>query len=191
MNAIAWLKNAKPGRSWQPESRAQPALATVPADLRQWVNESTLVGWVLETVCDALSGYSPGSARPENGPPVPTMLTVLIYCYATRRYGSDEIEAAAGTDRLIRYLCANSFVTSSAIRRFRRAHHALLHSCLASLHQRAWRHRFGLDQTCPEGAALLGGVGTAAQERFAYRLATAAEGRIQRAILEDTMEMDV
>jgi len=35
------------------------------------------------------------------------MLALLIYCYATGRFGSRTIEAASYSDVAVRYLCAN------------------------------------------------------------------------------------
>ena len=191
MNMNTWLMNQRYRGAGSPGLSPGTVLATLPADLRQWVNEATLVGWVLEVVSDALEGYSPASSLAEDGPPVPTMLTVLTYCYATARYASDEIEAVTATDRTIRYLCANQFVTSSAIRRFRRAHRALLHSCLTTLHRQAWRHRFGLLDTGWEWSTESSRFQSSHDDRFTYRLTAAAAQKIQQAILADTMAMDV
>jgi len=191
MNANTWLMDQIYHGTGSPGMPPGTALATLPADLRQWVNEPTLVGWVLEVVSDALEGYSPASSLTEDGPPVPTMLTVLTCCYATARYASDEIETVTETDRTIRYLCASHFVTSSAIRRFRRDHRALLHSCLTTLHRQAWRHRFGLPDSGWEWSAESSRFESRHDDRFTYRLAAAAEQKIQQAILADTMAMDV
>jgi len=191
MNANAWLMNQKYREPGDPGLFPGTVLATLPADLRQWVNEATLVGCVLEVVSDALEGYSPATSLAEDGPPVPTMLTVLTYCYATGRYPSEEIEAVAATDRTIRYLCATHFVTSSAIRRFRRAHRGLIHSCLTALHRWAWRHRFAVRPTGLEWSTESSRFQSSHDDRFTCRLAAAAEQKIQQAILADTMAMDV
>ena len=191
MNTNTWLMDP---RSWAAGSPGMPsgtALATLPADLRQWVNDATLVGWVLEVVADALEGCSPTSSLAEDGPLVPTMLTVLTYCYATARCASDEIETVTATDPTVRYLCASQFVTSSAIRRFRRAHRALLHSCLTAIHRRAWQHRFEFPDTGREWSTRSARFERLHDDRFTYRLAAAAEQKIQQAILADTMALDV
>ncbi len=190
MNRTTWpLKGTRPptaGIGWSPRT----VLATLPADLRQWVNEATLVGWILEIVCDALEGYSPAPAFVADGPPVPMMLTALTYCYATGRYASEDIEAATAADRTIHYLCMHQFVTASAIRRFRRAHRALIHSCLTSLHRKAWRHRFGGPPSGCQSSAESSRLADSDDDRFAYRLAAAAEEKIQQAILADTIALD-
>ena len=191
MNANTWLMNQRYREPGGPGSFLGTVLATLPADLRQWVNEATLVGWVLEVVSDALAGYSPSSSLAGDGPPVPTMITVLTYCYATGRYPSDEIETVATADATVRYLCMNQFLTSSAIRRFRRAHRALIHSCLTALHRRAWQHRFGLGPSGAEGTVDFACSGSYQDETFTYRLAATAEAKIQQAILADSMALDV
>jgi hypothetical protein len=165
----------------------------LPTDLRRWVSEPVLVAWVLGIVADLISQHrqTPESPLSERHPPLPTMLTVLTYCYVTGRYPSDEIEGAALTDRTVRYLCANHFVASTAVRRFRRVHRGLLRFCVLSLYRRAWHHRFGLT----EGASNLPpGPGRGESQREAALsdlFATAAEEKIQHAILADTMAMDV
>jgi hypothetical protein len=191
MNANLLLMNQRYRAAAGPALPPRTTLATLPADLRQWVSEPTLVGWVLEEVADALDGYSPALSPAENGPPVATMLTVLTYCYATARYGFDEIESATATDTTIRYLCAKHFVTSSAIRRFRRVHRALLHSCLTSLLRRAWWHRFGRLDRGGEGSAEFARAEGGHDDRCTYRLAAVAEQQIQQAILADSMALDV
>jgi hypothetical protein len=190
MNANVWLE--PPGlRGVNGHERfAGTTPSTLPADLREWVNESIVVGWVLREVSEALSGHSPWAWLREDGPPPATMLTVLTYCYATGLYASEDIEAATMSDPIVRYLCANQFVTSAAIRRFRRAHRESLRACLLQLHRRAWQHRFGAR---PGGswAAEPPCFGPPQEEAVTYRLAAAAETRIQQAILADTMDMDV
>jgi hypothetical protein len=191
MNVNLMLMNQRSRGTAGPELPPRTALATLPADLRQWVNESVLVGWVLELVADALEGHAPAASIVEDGPPAATMLTVLTYCYATARYGFDEIESATATDRTIHYLCAGHFVTSSTIRRFRRVHRVLLHACLTRLLRRAWRHRFGrtdlLEESNLPSARSMG----SADDSFTYRLAAVAEQKIQQAILADSMALDV
>ena len=46
-------------------------------------------------------------AGSEQYPPA-MMLALLIYCYATGRFGSRTIEAATYHDVAVRYLCANT-----------------------------------------------------------------------------------
>ena len=64
-----------------------------------------------------------GVCRPEptgDGTPEPVLQSVLTFCYATGIYGSQEIEAAAAHDPVVRYLCANHRLQWETIREFRR-----------------------------------------------------------------------
>src|SRR5713101_8835305 len=54
----------------------------------------------------------------EQYPPT-MMLALLIYCYATGRFGSRTIEAATYSDVAVRYLCANLHPDHSSICEFR------------------------------------------------------------------------
>jgi len=54
----------------------------------------------------------------EQYPPA-MMLALLIYCYATGRFGSRMIEAATFSDVAVRYLCANLHPDHSSICEFR------------------------------------------------------------------------
>jgi Transposase DDE domain/Transposase domain (DUF772) len=56
----------------------------------------------------------------EQYPPA-MMLTLLIYCYATGRFGSRTIEAATYGDVAVRYLCANQHPEHDSIGTFRTA----------------------------------------------------------------------
>lgn len=47
------------------------------------------------------------------------MLALLIYCYATGRFGSRTIEAATHSDVAVRYLCANTHPDHDSICTFR------------------------------------------------------------------------
>jgi len=72
-----------------------------------------------------------------------------------------------------------------AIRRFRRVHRGLLRSSLLGLHQRAWLHHFGPGAT---DASVRRDEPAAGLD---HRLAIAAEAMVQRAVLSDTMAMDL
>src|SRR2546422_10352097 len=48
-----------------------------------------------------------------------SLLALLIYCYATGRFGSRTIEAASYSDVAVRYLCANVHPDHSSICEFR------------------------------------------------------------------------
>jgi hypothetical protein len=190
MNLHSCLMSAR-SREMTPWGRLRgTTLATLPADLRQWVNEPTLIGWILEEVSEAIFALPLRPAMGEGCAPVATMLTVLTYCYATGRYASEEIEAVATSDGSVRYLCANHFVTSATIRRFRRAHRESLRSCLLRLHRRAWQHRFGTRPGLSRSAEPPQ-LEPSQEDAITYRLAAATEAKIQQAILADTMALDV
>jgi transposase len=76
-------------------------------DLRDWLPEDHAVHFIVETVEQLpLQGFQvnvrgTGSAQ---YPPA-MMLSLLIYCYATGRMGSRQIEAATYTDVAVRYIC--------------------------------------------------------------------------------------
>lgn len=79
----------------------------LPADLRDWLPEGHLVHFVLDAVSAlSLQGFKvnvrgTGSAQY----PPSMMLSLLVYCYATNRMGSRQIEAATHTDVAVRYIC--------------------------------------------------------------------------------------
>ena len=76
-------------------------------DLRDWLPEGHAVHFIVETVEQLpLHGFQvnvrgTGSAQY----PPSMMLSLLIYCYATGRMGSRQIEAATYTDVAVRYIC--------------------------------------------------------------------------------------
>ena len=95
----------------------------LPCDLRQWVPESHLVHFILEAV-DQMP-IAPfhvnhhGTGSPQFPPAM--MLALLIYSYATGRFGSRTIEAATFSDVAVRYLCANTHPDHASICTFRTA----------------------------------------------------------------------
>lgn len=110
----------------------------VPADLRDWVDERTLVALCLAAAQElALPAPRPVSTR-AGEPPAPAMVTLLAYCFATGICGSEEVEWAARHDRTARYLCAHRLPDAVAVRRFRRANRSWLERCLAEVCVRAW-----------------------------------------------------
>ena len=48
------------------------------------------------------------------------MLALLVYCYATGRFSSREIEEASRYDVVVRYICANTHPDHDTICTFRR-----------------------------------------------------------------------
>ncbi len=95
----------------------------LPCDLRQWVPEGHIVHFILDAVDQIptahfhVNHHGTGS---EQYPPA-MMLALLIYCYATGRFGSRAIEAATHSDVAVRYLCANTHPDHDSICAFRTA----------------------------------------------------------------------
>jgi transposase len=79
----------------------------LPPDLRDWLPEGHLVNFILEAVAMLpLHGFRVNQRGSGNDQYPPSMmLSLLIYCYATGRMGSRQIEAATYTDVAVRYIC--------------------------------------------------------------------------------------
>jgi hypothetical protein len=69
------------------------------------------------------------------------MLALLIYCYATGRFGSRTIEAASYSDVAVRYLCANHHPDHSSICEFRVVNNAAFRAAFVSVLQLAQQLR--------------------------------------------------
>lgn len=81
-----------------------------PPDLREWVAEDSMVNFIVEAV-DLLdiTGFEVnerGSGSAQYAPKM--MLSLLIYCYATGRSSSREIEQATYHDVAVRYICCGN-----------------------------------------------------------------------------------
>ena len=79
----------------------------MPVDLRDWVPENHMVRFVVEAVATLnLSNFKVNDrgTGSEQYPPA-MMIALLIYCYATGRMSSREIEAATYSDVAVRYVC--------------------------------------------------------------------------------------
>ena len=77
-----------------------------PEDMRSWLPENHLVHFVVDAVTQIGAGAFKVNTRgtgDEQYPPE-MMLALLVYSYATRRFGSRTIEAATYTDVAIRYI---------------------------------------------------------------------------------------
>jgi len=78
-----------------------------PVDMRDWLPKDHLVHFVIEAVQNiGMLGFKVNrrGTGSEQYPPE-MMLALLIYSYATKRFGSRAIEAATYTDVAIRYIC--------------------------------------------------------------------------------------
>ena len=65
------------------------------------------------------------------------MLALLIYCYATGRFGSRAIEAASHSDVAVRFLCANHHPDHASICAFRAANKAAFDAAFVTVLQLA------------------------------------------------------
>lgn len=93
----------------------------LPCDLREWIPEGHIVHFILDAVEQLPLSHLHVNHRgtgSEQYPPA-MMLALLIYCYATGRFGSRTIEAATYSDVAVRYLCANTHPDHDSICAFR------------------------------------------------------------------------
>ena len=111
----------------------------LPCDLREWVPQGHIVHFILDAVEQIptthfhINHRGTGSAQ---YPPA-MMLALLIYCYATGRFGSRTIEAATHSDVAVRYLCANTHPDHDSICAFRSANAAAFQAAFVSVLQLA------------------------------------------------------
>ena len=93
----------------------------LPCDLREWIPDGHIVHFILDAVEQLPLSHFQVNHRgsgSEQYPPA-MMLSLLIYCYATGRFGSRTIEAATYSDVAVRYLCANTHPDHDSICAFR------------------------------------------------------------------------
>lgn len=78
-----------------------------PPDLRDWVPEDSMVHFIIDAVetlnLKDFSINNRGSGSAQYHPAM--MLSLLIYCYATGRFSSREVEKATYYDIAVRYIC--------------------------------------------------------------------------------------
>lgn len=111
----------------------------LPCDLRQWVPEEHLIHFIIDAVEQLPTTHFHVNHRgtgSEQYPPA-MMLALLIYCYATGRFGSRTIEAATYSDVAVRYLCANTHPDHDSICAFRTANEAAFQAAFVSVLQLA------------------------------------------------------
>jgi hypothetical protein len=158
------------------------------------IGKKTLVRLILEAAEGIeIGGTGAGSAAGAGDAFRPTMmLTLLTYCYAAGVYGSGDIELEIRRDRMTRYLCAKSYPDIDAIRSFRRRHRAKIKQCLAALLCRVWELRSSGDAPRPSDDLYV----SYSLRRWtdvipAPNFDREAEARITRAVLADSMALDV
>jgi len=95
----------------------------LPCDLRDWLPADHIVHFILDAVEQLPLNHFHVNARGTGSAQYPPamMLTLLIYSYATGRFGSRTIEAATHSDVAVRYICANRHPDHDSICTFRTA----------------------------------------------------------------------
>ncbi|MEK7681930.1 MAG: transposase, partial [Chloroflexota bacterium] len=107
----------------------------LPCDLRDWLPADHLVHFILDAVEQIPTAHFRVNHRgtgSEQYPPT-MMLALLIYCYATGRFGSRTIEAATHSDVAVRYLCANHHPDHDSICAFRTANQAAFQAAFVTV----------------------------------------------------------
>lgn len=111
----------------------------LPCDRREWLPADHLVHFILDAVEQIPTGHLRVNHRgtgSEQYPPT-MLLALLIYCYATGRFGSRTIEAATHSDVAVRYLCANHHPDHDSICVFRTANQAAFQAAFVTVLQLA------------------------------------------------------
>ena len=118
----------------------------LPCDLRDWLPAGHIVHFILDAVEQIPLGHFHVNHRgtgSEQYPPA-MMLALLIYCYATGRFGSRTIEAATYSDVAVRFICANHHPDHASICDFRTANEAAFRAAFTQVLQLA--HQLRLTQ---------------------------------------------
>jgi transposase len=115
----------------------------LPCDLRDWVPADHIVHFILDAVGLIPTAHFHVNHRGTGSPqyPPPMMLALLIYCYATGRFGSRTIEAATHSDVAVRYLCANEHPDHASICAFRVANEVAFQAAFVTVLQLAQQLR--------------------------------------------------
>lgn len=111
----------------------------LPCDLRDWVPADHIVHFILDAVEALPLSHFHVNHRGTGSQQYPPamMLALLIYSYATGRFGSRTIEAATYSDVAVRYLCANTHPDHDSICAFRTANEAAFQAAFVSVLQLA------------------------------------------------------
>ena len=132
----------------------------LPYDLREWVPENHIVHFILDGVEQIPTAHFSVNQRGTGSEQYPPgmMLALLIYCYATGRFGSRTIEAATYSDVAVRYLCANHHPDHASICAFRTANQAAPPEADEGGHgQRGWDQNPGECEQARRGELRAGG----------------------------------
>lgn len=125
----------------------------VPLNLTTWVAPEKIVDWIGE----AVSKLDPTRAEvqafsqlgPEQRPRV--LLTVLLFAYATEKFGSSEIFGACHSDPVLRQICEAKPPFPNELEHFRRKNRLLLESLLGDIIKRAVREKYLPASQLPPG----------------------------------------
>jgi hypothetical protein len=170
------------------------SVAAPPGDLRLWLGEDRLLRLSIECAADHAAS-APGARAFRHGDqsfPTAQLLALMAFCYLTARLDSVEIEEELETDETLRYLCAGRFPSSPVLRQFRRSHRDTLTRVLADLLSRAIRERANQPWRMFPGAVSPPGSAAASLIGLATELGRhEAEARLARAVLADTMALDI
>ena len=115
----------------------------LPCDLREWLPADHLVHFILDAVEQIPTAHFHINHRGTGSAQYPPtmMLALLIYCYATGRFGSRTIEAATHSAVAVRYLCANHHPDHDSICVFRTANQAAFQAAFVTVLQLAQQLR--------------------------------------------------
>jgi hypothetical protein len=165
-------------------------------DLRLVVGRWHLVNLTLEAIqqvadhaqATGSTTWSPESSRDR------TILTLLVYCYASGLFGSQDIEETNRQDQVVRYISAGEEITWNELRQYRRRKRGRLHQVLSRILELAKvqaesQSRSPTPTACvraimprrPMGMKVINTRGNSLLE---------AEQRIQQAIQADSIAMD-
>ena len=151
-----------------------------PNDLREWVDERTLISFVLNALHSAECEGASSSQSEPLPPGLPrVLLSLLLYSYVIGLRSSEQIVDAIEADSQPRYLCANTTLCENELRGFRRHHRAVLEQSLTRLLERIWNAR-------PEAARSW----VPPVDSPLVLAAAAAQSRINEAIFADTISLD-
>ena len=107
-----------------------------PVDMREWLPANHLVHFIIDAIQQiGVSGFKINrrGTGSEQYPPE-MMLALLVYCYATGRFGSRTIEAATYTDVAIRYICGGeAHPDHSVICAFRKENKAIFEEAFTKI----------------------------------------------------------
>jgi transposase len=115
----------------------------LPCDLCEWVPADHIVHFILDAVEQIPTAHFHVNDRGTGSEQYPPgmMLALLIYCYATGRFGSRTIEAATHIDVAVRFLCANHHPDHTSICEFRTTNRAAFQAAFVTVLQLAHQLR--------------------------------------------------